>query len=168
MYLCGDTGGLLPESVAGQPVQQLGLNLSKVSTELRRVFTPDRACGAGYLSRPSAIKPDEYGTDPFGLLFFLRQTIRYEMERATEERLSLHSYLITRDSSRATRAQEQAKLVHGLMEATRVRDPAETGLERPLLDAEYDLANELRRPSEVDIAARVRHVVWPIGAFVII
>ena len=49
-------------------------------------FMPDRLCGAGYLKRPGTVNDDIVGSGSFGLMCFVRQTIRYEMERAAEEK----------------------------------------------------------------------------------
>ena len=67
----------------------------------------------------------------------------------------------------ALETRQQAKLFRRLSEATRVKDPVKTDLEQLLLEAEEDIGNELRRPSDADITSRVRHMVWPVGAIII-
>ena len=107
--------------------------------------------------------------NPFGLLCFLRQTIRYETERAAEERLSLHSYIVGSNSRVPTPAShQQARLLRTLQEATRIRDPVKTGIEDFLIEFEHQIANELRRPSESDVTTRVRHIIWPIAALIVV
>ena len=167
LFLCGDSGGLSPDPVGGEPVYQLGLNLPKVAAATRRIFVSERICGAGYLNRPNNIDAEHFGSQPFGLLFFLRQTIRFEAERASEERISLHCYAVRPNERLALSPREQATLLRLLTEATRIKDPVRTDLEQVLLEAEGDISNELRRPSDTDVASRVRHMVWPIGAIVI-
>jgi hypothetical protein len=167
-YACGDSGGLLPDPIDGQSVWQLGLNLPEVSAALRRAFIPDRLCGAGYLKFPSTLNDTNIGSSPFGFLCFIRQTIRYEMERAAEERLSLHCYVVRPGSRQALSPSQQANFLRELAEATRIKDPVETDLAKSLLLAEAEIADELRRPSEADMTSRVRHIAWPIGALMLI
>jgi hypothetical protein len=104
---------------------------------------------------------------PFGVLSFLRQTIRYLGERAAEERIALHSYIVNENGHSSLSAPEQAALIRQLVQASRVRDPLRSNLIGRILSAEVELANELRRLDEADFENRVRHVVWPIAALMI-
>ena len=61
-----------------------------------------------------------------------------------------------------------ASLLRKLAEATRIKEPQITELGRLLVMAETDLASDLRRPTEEDLAARVRHVVWPVATVVVV
>jgi hypothetical protein len=167
-YACGDSGGLVPDPVGGQPVRQLGLNLGEVAVTLRRAFMPERLCGAGYLKRPSGAGEAIPWPGPFGLLCFIRQTIRYEQERAAEERLSLHSFVVRGGACEGLSSSHQAALIRVLAEASRIKDPVETELSRSLADYEIRMTDRLRRPSEAEIAARIRHVVWPVAAMIIV
>lgn len=167
LYVCSDSGGLLPDPVNGETVHQLGLNLPEVAATIRSVFLSGEICGAGYINRSNALEQD-FSTSPFGVLFFLRQTIRFEEARAAEERLSLHSFLITPENAIELKANSQAKLVRELASAVRVKEPARGDLEPLMLSHERRLAIQLRTPSESDIASRVRHVVWPVGALIVV
>jgi hypothetical protein len=169
LYACGDVGGIKPEAVNGASVLQLGLNIPEVSSAIRGAFFPDRPCGAAYLTRPAGLS-SEIPSGPFGLVFFLRQSLRFGEDRPAEERLSFHSYRITQSTEppRALSGSESARLLRRLVEATRIKEPQSTGLESLLVTAEVDLASELRRPAEEDLVARVRHVVWPVAAIVVV
>ncbi|MGM4892056.1 DEAD/DEAH box helicase [Tardiphaga sp. 839_C3_N1_4] len=167
LYVCSDSGGLLPDPVNGEIVHQLGLNLPTVAATIRSVFLPDQVCGAGYLNRPSGLERD-FGTSRFGILCFLRQTIRFEQARAAEEKLSLHSFLITLEDATELSPSAQASLIRELATAVRVKDPVCGDIEPMMTSFERDLALRLRTPSEADVANRVRHVVWPVGALVVV
>lgn len=169
LYACGDVGGIKPEAVNGEPVLQLGLNIPEVSNAIRNAFFPDRPCGAAYLTRPSGHQSN-VPESPFGLMFFLRQSLRFGEERPTEERLSFHAYCISQgvEAPTALSSSESARLLRGLGEATRIKEPQATGLEPLLATAETELSSELRRPTEDDLAARVRHVVWPVATVVVV
>lgn len=165
-FACGDSGGLLPDPINGQAVKQLGLNLPEVAATLRRAFMPDRACGAGYLKGPSGLDVIA-GPAPFGLQCFVRQTIRYEQERAAEERLSLHCYIVREAGKEALSPSQQATLLRTLADATRIKDPVDSNLSKALVVSEAKIVDELRLPSEAEIASRVRHVVWPVATLMI-
>jgi superfamily II DNA or RNA helicase len=165
LYVCSDSGGLLPDPVDGVPVRRLGLNLPEVAAIIRGVFLPNEICGAGYVNRPSAVEHD-FGSSRFGVLFFLRQTIRFEQARAAEEQLSLHSFCIAQENVTELKGDSQAKLIRALSNAVRVKEPVSGDIEPLMLSLERDLALQLRTPSESDVANRVRHVVWPVGAVI--
>jgi superfamily II DNA or RNA helicase len=167
LYICNDSGGLLPDPVNGETVHQLGLNLPEVAATIRRVFLPDETCGAGYVNRPSGLE-EEFPASQFGVLFFLRQTIRFEQARAAEERLSLHAFLVTLGTLVELTPDLQAKAIREIVNAVRVKDPLRGDLEPLMLSHERDVTLQLRTPSESDVASRVRHVVWPVGALILI
>lgn len=167
LYVCNDSGGLQPDPVNGETVHQLGLNLPEVAATIRSVFLPDERCGAGYLNRPNGLDPD-FGAGRFGVLCFLRQTIRFEQARAAEERLSLHSFLVKQGDVTELSASAQAGLIRELANAVRVKDPVSSDIEPLMVSLERSLVLRLRTPSESDVANRVRHVVWPVGALIII
>ena len=167
LYVCCDSGGLLPDPVNGETVHQLGLNLPEVAATIRSVFLPDETCGAGYLNRPNGLEPN-FGAGRFGLLCFLRQTIRFEQARAAEEKLSLHTFLVTPGNVAELSASAQAGLIRELANAVRVKDPVGGDIEPLMVSLERDLALQLRTPSESDVENRVRHVVWPVGALIVV
>lgn len=166
LFLCGDAGGLAPDPIGGQRVRQLGLNLPEVATAIRRLFQAERVCGAGYLNRPSSI--DQFGSGPFGVLSFLRQTVRYESDRAAEEKLALISYVVHLTDTVELSPRDQADLLRRLLDASRVQNPTISQLEDVMVRREQELSLNLKRPSDADIAQRVRHMVWPVASLVVI
>lgn len=167
LYVCCDSGGLLPDPVNGEAVHQLGLNLPEVATTMRSAFLPDDICGGGYLNRPSALDQN-FGSSRFGVLFFLRQTIRFEQARAVEEKLSLHSFLVKPENVNELKDGLQAKLIRELANAVRVKDPVSGDIEPLMVSLERNLALRLRTPTDSEVANRVRHVVWPVGALIVV
>lgn len=166
LYACGDSGGLPPNAVGGEQVMQLGLNVPAVSSVISSTFLSTPLCGAGFLRRPTA----ELGlpSGSFGILSFLRQTIRYVGERAAEERVTLHSFIVGDEGQLPLSSDQQAKLVRELVNAGRIRDPAKSHLTELMQDAEAKIAEQLRRLDEADMENRVRHVVWPLAALVLV
>ncbi len=167
LYACGDTGGTPVDAVAGHAINQLGLNLPVIARQLHRAFMPERLCGAGYLKCPENLDVRQPKGKSFGVLFFLRQMVRQELGRPSEGLLSLHAYgtaeghpiwELNRD--------ERTTLIRHLLTATRVRDPIAAGIEPTLGAIEERLAGELRRPSDDDISAQNRYVVWPIATII--
>lgn len=168
LYACGDSGGLPPNNVDGQSVLQLGLNLTEVATSLKSAFLGEKPSGAAYLKRPISKDLMELPPSPFGVLCFLRQTIRYENDRAAEERTSLHSYIVNASDPVRLNGFDQASLMRELVDASRIRDPVKSDLESRMLVSESAIANSLRELSEADIENRVRHVVLPLGAIIVV
>ena len=165
LYAVGEMSGIMAEGA----VQQLGLNVPAVSQKLRDAFFPERAAGAAYLTRPSELA-DRLPRGSFGLLLFLRQTLRYAGERASEDRLSLHTYLISSQTSvpQELDRKSASDLIRRLQEATRIRDPQPAGVESEMEKLEPSIMHELRRPSDHDLKQRIRHAVWPVAAMVVI
>jgi superfamily II DNA or RNA helicase len=168
LYACGDSGGLPPNNVDGQSVLQLGLNVTEVSASLKSAFLGDKPSGAAYLKRPISKDLMEIPPSTFGVLCFLKQTIRYENDRAAEERTSLHSFLVNDSDPVRLDAVQQASLMRELVDATRIREPVKSDLETKMLVSESEIANSLRELSEADIENRVRHVVLPLGAIIVV
>jgi superfamily II DNA or RNA helicase len=166
LFACGDSGGLPPNPVDGEQVLQLGLNVPAAASAISNVFLSMPLCGAGYLKRPTL----ELGlpSGPLGVLSFLRQTIRYLGERAAEERATLHSFIVSEEGQSALSPNQQAKLIRELINASRVRDPARSNLVELMQEAETNIADRLRRLDDDDMQNRVRHVVWPLAALVLV
>ena len=74
---------------------------------------------------------------------------------------------ITANTHRVLSAIEQAAFFRELANASRVKDPTQTDLEKRMQAMESELALSLRTPADADIADRVRHIVWPIGALIL-
>ena len=168
IYACGETGGVRPSTITGEPLDPLGLNVPDVTQALRRAFFPDRLVGAAYVARPVNI-PADIPVGPVGLLMFLRQSLRFSGERPIEERLTFHVYLSKSAETKPEQLDRKiaADILRCIWEATRVREPQITGIENALMDEELQLVDQLRRPSETDLVERIRHVVWPIGTIIV-
>ncbi|MFZ2103788.1 MAG: type IIL restriction-modification enzyme MmeI, partial [Roseiarcus sp.] len=164
VFAVGELDGISSDPI----VQQLALNVPLVAQKLREAFLPDRVAGAAYLTRP-ALLPGELPRGSFGLLGFLRQTLR-SGERATEDRLSFHTYLMSADSTHPLELDRKLafELIKRLHEASRIREPQPIGVEAAIEMAESTILQEMRRPSESDLAERIRHVVWPLAAIVVV
>jgi len=166
LFACGDSGGLPPNAMNGEQVLQLGLNVQAVSSVVSNAFLSEPLCGAGYLKRPST----DLGLPvaPLGILSFLRQSIRYSGERAAEERVTLHSFIVNEEGYSSLSADQQARVIREVATAGRVRDPADPGLVGLMQEAETEIADRLRRLDDADMENRVRHVVWPLAALVLV
>ena len=167
LYACGDSGGLPPNNIDGQTVLQLGLNVDDVSASLKNVFLGDKPSGAAYLKRPTGIISSDIPSAIFGVLCFLKQTIRYENDRAAEERTSLHSFVVSDNEVVRLDPSRQASLLRELVDASRVREPVKSELGTKMVASELEIANSLRTLSESDIENRVRHVVLPLAAIIV-
>ncbi len=171
-YLCGDTGGAPVFGPNGSTVRQLGLNLKPVADRLRSCAFPGSAAGAACLRWPPHFPtPRAPGKHPFGVLVFLRQTVKADQRVGyVEHASSLHCYVLPADAPRLELlAQEKAALFQGLFEAAYLRvKPDAGGLFAELARQESDLANELRRPTEPEWRSGMRHAVTPLFAGVVV
>ena len=153
----------------GRQIAQLGLNVSRISEEIRAAFSPDRPVGGTYLKRPADLgQHAPHG--PFALLFLLRQTLSFQGERPSEAGLTFHAFRISGEATSAEplSSHSAAELLRKLSESSRIKDPGRTNLEEAVIESELRLVEELRRPTEGEIEARIRHVVWPLGAIIIV
>jgi hypothetical protein len=164
-YACGDTGGLVATGTDGVAAASLGLNLEWVQRSLRDALTPNRRAGTAFVNRPPGLA---FGDDPRGIstcLFMLRQKLRHEGGRWSENMVELRAYLVsTSGLPIEVEGQARAKLVRSLNAASRVKDPLAIRTRTDLTAIERDLLGRLRLPSEEEIADGVRYAVWPIAA----
>ena len=136
---------------------------------IRDAFWPERSTGAGYFTLKRPATDDAQDVEPLGILFFLRQTVRQELGRTSEEQLSLRAFTISKgEGPVALSSQDTAKIIRNLADATRTRAPVNCGLEPTLVSLETELVDQLRRPTDEEIQAQIRHVVWPIAAIITI
>ena len=134
IYACEDTGGLPVEFVEGKTVKQGGLNVPEIADYIRDAFWPEKSTGAGYLTLKRPATDDTQDAEPLGILFFLRQTVRQELGRTSEEHLSLRAFTISKgEGPVALSSQGTAKIIRDLADATRIRAPVNCGLEPTLL-----------------------------------
>jgi hypothetical protein len=122
--------------------------------------------GAGYLKRPENLG-DQFPMS-FGVLAFLRHSVRLAAADTEERDVTLHIFLI--DSSGAVSELDptnRSLLTRALYEAVRVRDPEITELASSLADREQTLAARLRAVTDDERAQGVRPAVWPIAALMV-
>jgi len=141
---CGDTSGMVLEQQDGRAVQQLGMNLPEVVDRIRDAFLPERPCGAAHVRMK--LEDDRASRSPSALLFFLRQTIRQELGRAHEEKLSLHAYrLIEGNAPVQLTAAERSGFIRELGSAVRIKEPQPSPFTDSLATSETDIAGSLRK-----------------------
>ena len=167
-YVCGDVGGAPVYGADGSQARQLGLNLPPVAEILRRLAFVTSA-GAAVVRVPAdRAVPGAVGGEAFGVLVFVRQTVRPDPRVGhVEVGVSLACYVVSpgRDPV-PVEGQQKRELLYALFDATVARtkpDPAD-----PVVAAlgryEADIGNQLRIPTEPEMRSGVRHAVTPILA----
>ena len=171
-YVCGDVTGAFVCGPDGIVVRQLGLNLKPVAEVLRKLAFPHVPTGAGHLRwNAKFTPPSQAGDKMFGVLVFMRQTVRTDtISGWIEQASTLHCYVV-QDGRTATPVSgtDKANLLRGLFAATVRMKPDEAAEElgRGMATLELDVANQLRRPSERELRLGVRHAVTPLLAALI-
>lgn len=170
-YICGDSGGAPVFGPDGRTAKQLGLNLKAVAEVLRRLAFCSTA-GAAHLRWPrEGTKPAAASGTPFGVLAFLRQTVKTDKRAGyLEQGTSLHCYVVTAEKAPvAVSGPEKRALLDGLFASTALRakpEPTDHAVQA-LLKHEPLLTEQLRRPTEQEMDLGVRHAVVPVlGAVV--
>jgi hypothetical protein len=69
---------------------------------------------------------------------------------------------------RVTQTGCRPEFIRALVDATRIRVPSNISLEQDLVRLEAELAGQLRQPTDCEIPTQIRHVVWPVAAFVLL
>lgn len=169
-YVCADYGEFLVYSPDGQITPKLGLNHPSVGDALAKTAFPDGVVGPAYLRWPdSADLPSPSYHLPFGVLVLSRQTLQQDINGIwNERRVSMHVYVSTGDALTEIGGQEKGKLLRGVFRGVirKSAEPIESLIES-LSRAENELTESLRRPTEADLQAKVRHAVTPIFAAII-
>jgi len=169
VYACGDTGGLAARGADGGLAANLGLNLDWVQRSLRDGFTPNRPAGIAFVNRSSNLEAIVQCHDIVTCLFFLRQQLRHEGGRWSENMVELRLYLVSTDNEPKEMAgEEMARLVRALVSSIRVKDPLQVQTREDLPALEQELASMLRTPADDDIERGVRYAVWPLAAVSIV
>jgi superfamily II DNA or RNA helicase len=168
IYVVGDYGSAQVHGPGGESTPPLGLNTPRVSELLRRLAIPDMPTGAAHLRWPAKC-PSPNLTFPFGVLVFVRQTVRNEKGAWIEQGSSLHCFVIGEDGEAvAVQDAEKGLLLRGVFESTvRIKPDSEGLLVAALRTAENRLLIELRRATEEDIERRVRFAAMPVFAAVV-
>jgi len=168
-YACGDTGGLLAVDENGMAAVALGLSLDEIQQVLRSCFVPERATGPAFVKRPSGLDFLGAADQPAMVLAFIRQTLHQERGRWAEKALALRMFLVPMAGEPLELAgKHRAELVRAAQAVSRVKDPSGLLIREDLQDVEHELLWSLRRPVESEIAAGIRHSVWPLAALVMI
>jgi hypothetical protein len=169
-FVCADYGEFLVYGPDGGITPKLGLNFDAVSEPLRKAAFPPLPVGAAFVRWPSGeLPPNSISRLPFGVLAFARQTL--QMDRSggwVERRASLHVFVTLDGGFTELQGVDKGRLLRSLFRSV-IRKSADTvgSLLVSLGNAEYDLAMKLRRPSEEEMGAQIRHAVTPLMAAII-
>ncbi len=136
---------------------------------IRKYAFPEQTSGAAYLRWPDAEKALPRFALPFGTLIFLRQTLRVDRTGGwIEQGVALRCFVIRAGQSVELKNGEKKLFLQGLFSSV-IRKSPETAedLLQLMVSAETDLIEQLRRPTEDEMAAQIRHSVLPLFAGVI-
>jgi superfamily II DNA or RNA helicase len=170
-YATGDTQGAPVFGPNDEVVTQLGLNSEPVAAALRESAFPKTPAGAAHVKLASAWRSVNMAKSiPVGILVFLVQPMQ-ALQQAGWQELSprLVCYEITPNgASRLVEDKEKRALLRALLQASpRLKPPEEEQLIAALTSSELRLFEELRRPSNEQIAAGIRHAVTPLFAAIV-
>ena len=169
-FACGDYGGMPITGADGTRADQLGLNSPAVVQALRRLIIPDMPVGAAHLRWPDkAPLPGGLEGYPFGVLAFMRQSVRIGPQGWVEAGVALRTWVVAAGGACIpVSGPEQATLVRTLLDAVvRLEPEVAPELMGAMRAEEERLVQELRRPSDKDREERVFHAVFPIFAAVV-
>jgi len=168
-FACGDYSGAPVFGPEGQQAHSLGLNSVPVTQALRRLAFPIEPVGAAHLRWPVSRALPQDVSFPFGVLVFLKQTLRSEQGSWTEISNSLHCYVLPRnEQALLIESDTRAALLRGLFGSTvRTRPDDDRLFAQHLLDEEATLIDGLRRLAPDDAERRIRHAVTPIFAAIV-
>lgn len=171
-YVCGEVGGAPVFGPNGSPAGQLGLNLPPVAEILRRLaFTSPSGAAVVRLQNDRAI-PGVEGSNSFGILAMVRQTVRPDPRAGhVEIGTSLTCFVITPDRDPLlVEGPSKRDLLYAIFDATVARVKPDTA--DPVVEAirrhEIAILNQLRRPSEAEMRTGVRHAVTPLLAALVL
>jgi superfamily II DNA or RNA helicase len=168
-YVCGDYGESLVFGPDKTITAKLGLNLKPVAEIIRKYAFPEQTCGAAYLRWPDAEKKPPGFALPLGALIFLRQTLRADRVGGwIEQGVALRCFVIQAGQAVELKNGEKKLFLQDLFRSVIRKSPeAAEKLLQFMVSAETDLIEQLRRPTEEEMAAQIRHSVVPLFAGVI-
>jgi len=169
IYACGDYAGAPVVGATGS-ITPLGLNLAVVSDSLRRAAFPVRPAGAAYLRWPDNVRLPDSLSMPMGVLMFIRQTVKADPRGGWKEVATmLYCYCVQPDNAAfQIDGEAKASLIRGLLRGgIRVRPETSDPLLQSLVNEEVRLAQELRRPTQLELEQGVRHAVMPLAAMIV-
>lgn len=169
-FVCADYGESLVYGPDGSVTPKLGLNVKEVSEALRRAAFPNNVAGAAFLRWPPGEPlPAGLVSLPFGVLVHGRQTLQGDRSGGwVERRTSLHVYVTVGSDVIELQAKEKGGVIRAMSRCVIRKGPeAPEALLAALRDTEVELIERLRRPSEIEMGAKIRHAVTPILAAVV-
>jgi hypothetical protein len=141
-----------------------------VGGPLAKTAFPEGIVGPAYLRWPDSVDlPSASYHLPFGVLALTRQTLQQDMNGVwNERRVSMHLYVFTGHDQSEIGGAEKGKLMRGIFRGVirKTPEPIEA-LIQSISTAEKELVESLRRPSEAELQAKVRHAVTPIFAAIV-
>lgn len=166
-----DYGGAPVVSADGRIPSQGGLNHPAIAKALRKSAFAELPTGGAHLRWPRDVSlPGECQTRTCGVLFLLRQSVRTDPKSGwVEQGVQLHGYrielseelisLVDSDKGRTLRAVFRSTI--------RTKPDSNTKIVETLRRVEGELLQVLRRPTDEELAAGIRHAVVPLFAAVI-
>jgi len=170
VYAIGDTQGAPIFGPDDQTVQPLGLNSEIAASVLRECAFPKAAVGAAHLKLGPGWRPSGTAKNgSTGVLVFLVQQVQSQEQTGWQELSSfLCCYEVGPKSARIVDGLEKRDLLGALLHsAVRARPPSDDMLVAAVVKTEIELYQVLRRPSDEQIAAGVRHAVTPLLAAIV-
>lgn len=162
---CGETGGVPVLGPDGAVAPSVGLNLQPFAETLRRLAFPRMPSGAAHLRWPAQVPT--IWAPPFGVLVFLRQTVRAHQRGGwLEQAHCLVTYVLRKPSAvDLIDGAQKGELLRALFKATiRAKPEQDPELLMLLRDQQAVLVQSLRRPNEAEIGEGIRHAVTPLLA----
>lgn len=168
-YVCGDYGEALVFGPDKTITTKLGLNLKPVAEIIRKHAFPEQTSGAAYLRWPNTEPMPPEITLPFCALVLLCQTLRVDRAGGwLEHGVALRCFVIQAGQPVELKDDEKKLFLQGLFRCVIRKSPDMVeDLLQGLVPAETDLIEQLRRPTEEEMAAQIRHSVLPLFAGVI-
>ncbi len=175
-YIVSESIDVLVYGPDGPVTRRLGLNVGPVAETLRKYAFPDQPSGAAYLRWPGDQPlPAATFSFPFGVLALARQTVQSDKRGGwLEMGTSLHVFLIQNSETQNAELSEvneplKGDLLRALFRAiipTRIEEAPE--LVRLLGEREKEVIENLRRPTETELATMIRHAVTPLLAGIVL
>ena len=155
----GPGGGLTPK---------FGLNRPEGAEVLRRTAFPTQFAGAAWLRWPEGSPlPEAVLSDPFGVLIFLKQTLRRDLTGSWSEiASSLHAYVVDANEYREHKDGSRGILIRNLARAGIRKGPDENraALVESVQEQEQSICELLRQPTAEEFENKTRHAVVPLFA----
>jgi hypothetical protein len=168
-FACGDYAGARVYGPAESIAQQLGLNVPAVAAALRRLAFPSEPVGAAHLRWPKSVDLPFETEYPFGVVVFMKQSLRMEQATWAEGPATLHSYLVSAGADpRRIAGAQLAALLRGIFKATvRARPEDCPSLVETIAACESSLADSLRQITRQELEQGTRYAVLPLFAAVV-